>query len=171
MRYRIEALILALIIALTAILYLAKITGAWTPRASVVPIPAFVAVPERDSLALPEEPDQHRPTPGAPQPSPSASEGSRPATRGAPTLYGVASYYAWRPFQAAAGPALRRALGPDWRGRRVEVCRGTLCVVVALTDWCQCYGTRVIDLDSRVFALLAPLSRGLIDVKIVLKIA
>jgi hypothetical protein len=35
--------------------------------------------------------------------------------------------------------------------------------VVRLTDWCAC-PQRVIDLDSRSFALLAPLSRGLVTV-------
>lgn len=35
---------------------------------------------------------------------------------------------------AAAGPALRRALGPDWRGRIVYVDG----IRVKIVDWCQC---------------------------------
>jgi len=58
---------------------------------------------------------------------------------------------------AAAGPALRVG---DWRGRSVRVCANGRCVRVRLIDWCQCYGTRVIDLYSDAFRQLAPLSRG-----------
>jgi hypothetical protein len=35
-----------------------------------------------------------------------------------------------------------------------------------LGDWCQCYGTRLIDLDAADFARLAPLSQGLVEVTI-----
>jgi hypothetical protein len=41
----------------------------------------------------------------------------------------------------AAGPALRRALGRNWRGRTVYV-NG---VTVRLIDWCFCGGGHVID--------------------------
>ena len=58
---------------------------------------------------------------------------------------------------AAAGPALRVG---DWRGRAVRVCGGGGCVTVRLIDWCQCYGTRVIDLYSDAFRQIAPLSSG-----------
>lgn len=68
---------------------------------------------------------------------------------------------------AAAGPALRRG---DWRGSKVEVCRGDVCVVVTLVDWCGCYaGTereRAIDLYADAFRRLAPLERGVIRVTI-----
>ena len=60
-------------------------------------------------------------------------------------------------FYAAAGPALRVG---DWRGRAVRVCGGGGCVTVRLIDWCQCYGTRVIDLYSDAFRQIAPLSSG-----------
>jgi rare lipoprotein A (peptidoglycan hydrolase) len=87
------------------------------------------------------------------------------------TTTGTASWYDWHPRQAAAGPRLRALLGRDWRGSVVRVCVGTRCLPVRLTDWCQCYkGTireRVIDLDDRAFAALAPLSRGLVKVKVV----
>ena len=58
---------------------------------------------------------------------------------------------------AAAGPALRVG---DWRGRQVVVCSGGNCVRVTLIDWCQCYGSRVIDLYSDAYRQLAPLSSG-----------
>ncbi len=64
--------------------------------------------------------------------------------------------------QAAAGPALR--IG-DWRGSTVRVCAQT-CIVVRLTDWCACKGDRIIDLDDRDFAKLAPLSRGVVSVTV-----
>jgi hypothetical protein len=60
-------------------------------------------------------------------------------------------------FYAAAGPALRVG---DWRGRAVRVCGGGGCVTVRLIDWCQCHGTRVIDLYSDAFLVIAPLSGG-----------
>lgn len=46
---------------------------------------------------------------------------------------------------AAAGPALRRAIGPNWRGTVVTVCM-TRCVRVTLRDWCLCHGDHIIDL-------------------------
>ena len=64
---------------------------------------------------------------------------------------------------AAAGPALRVG---DWRGRTVTVCSGSRCVNVKLIDWCQCYGSRVIDLYSDAFSRLAPLSEGTIPVTV-----
>jgi rare lipoprotein A (peptidoglycan hydrolase) len=83
---------------------------------------------------------------------------------------GVASWYAWHPSEAAAGPALRRMLGPAWRGKTVTVRANGRSVRVRLTDWCQCYsGTaaeRIIDLDVRAFSRLAPTSRGLLRVEV-----
>lgn len=84
-------------------------------------------------------------------------------------LEGTASWYRWRPGEAAAGPALRAALGPRWRGQQVRVCAGVRCATVRLTDYCGCYGTRLVDLDAATFAQLAPLSRGLIRVEVVLQ--
>lgn len=81
-------------------------------------------------------------------------------------LVGIASWYRYVAGQAAAGPRLRELLGPGWRGSIVTV--GGLAI--RLTDWCQCYqGTateRLIDLDARDFARLAPLARGLVTVEI-----
>jgi hypothetical protein len=64
---------------------------------------------------------------------------------------------------AAAGPALRVG---DWRGRRVQVCANGRCVRVTLIDWCQCYGTRVIDLYSDAYRRLGPLSSGTMRVTV-----
>lgn len=87
-----------------------------------------------------------------------------------PAVTGTASWYDYRPGHAAAGPALRRALGPGWRGTTVTVCRGKQCADVILSDWCECYaGTkreRVIDLDDQTFALLGALKRGIVLVEV-----
>jgi hypothetical protein len=64
---------------------------------------------------------------------------------------------------AAAGPALRVG---EWRGRSVRVCGGGSCVTVKLIDWCQCYGSRVIDLYSEPFSRLSPLSAGTTNVTV-----
>lgn len=85
-------------------------------------------------------------------------------------LEGTASWYDYRPNEAAAGPALREYLGKDWRGQTVEVWSGDKHVSVVLTDWCQCFkGTdreRVIDLDIRSFAQLAHASKGILKVEV-----
>lgn len=94
-----------------------------------------------------------------------------PPTLGA-SLRGTATWYdAPSRTDAAAGPALRRALGSGWRGSWVRVSSGGASVAVRLTDWCAC-GPRngtptVIDLDDRAFRVLAPLSRGVIRVAVV----
>lgn len=75
---------------------------------------------------------------------------------------GPASWYDWRPGEAAAGPALRVGA---WRGRLVTVC-ASRCIQVRLTDFCGCPGGRVIDLDDASFRVLAPLSRGIVDVRV-----
>lgn len=86
-----------------------------------------------------------------------------PSVQAAPVT-GTASWYHHIAGQAAAGPALRRMLGPTWRGRVVRVCGNGRCVKVKLTDWCQCYKDtareRIVDLDVRSFAVLFPPSRG-----------
>lgn len=100
-----------------------------------------------------------------PSPSPSMRPPSKPTgsvyTR---SWYGIASWYDDGPgLYAAAGPALRVG---DWRGRRVRVCAGDDCVVVRLTDYCQCYGTRLIDLSRDAFSSIGSLSRGLMKVHV-----
>ena len=39
-------------------------------------------------------------------------------------------------------------------------------VTVTLSDFCQCFGTRLLDLSDDAFARLAPLSRGLVHVTV-----
>ena len=78
-------------------------------------------------------------------------------------LTGTANWYSYFEGQAAAGPALRVG---DWRGRRVTVTANGGSVTVALTDACQCLGTRLIDLDVRDFGKLADPSLGLVNVEV-----
>ena len=80
---------------------------------------------------------------------------------------GQATWYGTGPGagHAAAGPALRQALGKDWRGKVVQVCADR-CVTVKLTDWCLCRGQRVIDLSDEDFSRLAPLTAGVIRVTV-----
>ena len=54
--------------------------------------------------------------------------GVSPCTYGHPDGSGFNAY-------AAAGPKLRAAIGPDWRGRVITVDG----IKVKLIDWCQCY--------------------------------
>jgi hypothetical protein len=81
-------------------------------------------------------------------------------------IEGKSTFYDYHEGQAAAGPALRAALGRHWRGTKVRVCNGDVCIKdpIFLTDWCQCYWKtpteRLIDLDDVDFAKLAPLSKG-----------
>ncbi len=90
---------------------------------------------------------------------------------GTPAIGGVATFYAApTAHDAAAGPLLRELLGPKWRGQWVTVTAGSHSVTVRVTDWCAC-GMRhgketLIDLDSRSFAFLAPLSQGVVEVRI-----
>lgn len=162
-----------------------------TPPGSPEPLPSLapVVVP-----SIPEAPH----VPGAsPLPSPVAATSSPSPTVGAsmpatpvPTvtgaapghsLTGTASWYCLprsactRGYPAtglfaAAGPALRAALGPNWRGRVVTARANGRAVRVRLIDWCQCYaGTsreRAIDLYASAFRQLAPLSHGVIKVEV-----
>ena len=108
-------------------------------------------------------------TPGVTAPGPPPSSRAAPATRRASAsarLSGWATWYRYVPGGAAAGPALRRALGAGWRGSRVTVCAAR-CVRVTLSDWCWCpKGNRIVDLDARSFAVLAPLGAGLVAVTV-----
>lgn len=85
-------------------------------------------------------------------------------------LTGRASWYSAPGSVAAAGPRLRRALGPGWRGQWVRVSSGSRSVVVELADFCQCYqgtrGERLVDLSDDDFAVLAPLASGVVRVRI-----
>ena len=128
-------------------------------------------VPSPDVAARTGSPDTE-PAPMSASPSPT---GTRPAATARPKaatplrhrLTGNAVWYVYRRGHAAAGPALRAALGPRWRGKTVTVCSGPRCVRVVLSDWCACRtGNRVVDLDRAAFAALAPTSRGVIPVTV-----
>ncbi len=129
-----------------------------TPRPTAQPQPA-PARPSGGTAAAPARTV-------APAPPPQPAAGNR--------VSGVASWYCQTGLSAchyaypggmyaAAGPALRVG---NWRGRTVTVCSGGGCVRVTLVDWCQCYGSRVIDLYSDAFRQLAPLSSGTIPVTV-----
>lgn len=84
---------------------------------------------------------------------------------------GWASWFDVGPgLYGAAGPLLREALGPNWRGQLVEVEAGNRSTTVRLTDWCAC-GLRhgkptIIDLSRDAFAELADPSVGIVAVSI-----
>jgi hypothetical protein len=128
------------------------------PAAQIIPAPTASggeSDPERQTTSPRPSPTvavlRHPPSPTATVPGPAVS------------VSGIASWYRYRIGQAAAGPRLRAALGPGWRGDSVEVC-AAICIRVRLTDYMV--ADRLIDLDSRSFAQLAPLSRGLVTVRI-----
>jgi hypothetical protein len=119
-----------------------------TPLA-IIPLVAALALSRGGTVAPPVE----HPRPVLPAP---ASNHVR----------GKATWYDYRPGHAAAGPALRKALGKHWRGMTVVVRSSGRQVTVKLSDWCACPGGRVIDLDVRSFARLADPSRGVIKVEV-----
>jgi hypothetical protein len=80
------------------------------------------------------------------------------------TLRGIASWFRSPSNVSAAGPRLRAALGPAWRGVHVRVTAGSRSVVVMLGDFMR--ADRLIDLDYRDFQQLAPLSVGVLRVTI-----
>ena len=81
-------------------------------------------------------------------------------------LEGRATWFVAPSGTAAAGPALRAFLGKNWRGTVVTVTANGRTVTARLTDWCACGHGRVIDLDRRLFAQLAPPSRGVLRVTV-----
>ena len=111
----------------------------------VEPAPAATAPPERPQPRV-REPKPIVVLVAPPEPKGGASGG---ATAGA-SISGNASWYCragWSPCTvdhpdtndfdayAAAGPRLREAIGPSWRGTIVRVDG----IRVKLIDWCQCY--------------------------------
>lgn len=93
-------------------------------------------------------------------PRPRATSGRREGLRGR------ASWFDAAPGVAAAGPALRKALGPHWRHSVVLVTAGGRSVLVRLTDWCGCPHGRIIDLSDDAFRELAPLPVGVLTVRV-----
>lgn len=94
-----------------------------------------------------------------------------PVVTGTASNYSGTAGFADRPVVALPG-----ALGGRYTGRvvaYVTICADR-CARLPVADWCQCYwGTgdqRVVDLSHAAWAAVSdqPLSRGLIDVRIVL---
>jgi len=131
----------------------------WTAPPSVPPVPSVRPAPE----ATP------RPQPDV-RPTVERKATPRPRQRPQDGLRGVASWFAAPSGTAAAGPALRRLLGRNWRGTEVLVTADGRAVRVLLSDFCQCFrGTkreRLIDLSAGAFARLAPLSTGVLRVRV-----
>jgi hypothetical protein len=84
------------------------------------------------------------------------------ARTAAGTITGIATWFRSPQGVSAAGPALRSALGPGWRGTSVQVCHDERCVVTVLGDFMR--ADRLVDLDAPLFARLAPLSVGVLAV-------
>jgi len=142
----------------------------WMPP----PVPGDLALYEPESAGRPAS---YLPLPiiSGPDRAPDAA-GSTPVRPAAgQALRGYATYYATGPdcLCAAAGPALRAAIGTDWRGTVVEVrvpmANGRL-IEVKLVDWCLC-GPRhglptLLDLsDETVTALGLDPRRGVYAVE------
>lgn len=149
--------------------------GPW--RTVVVPDATLRPTPTATAILAPRTPFPTR----APIQQPRQTAVAEPKE---PRLAGIASWYcragrsachrqypdtAGFDAYAAAGPALRSALG-DWRGQTVTVTASGVSVRVRLVDWCQCgkgtRGERLIDLYADPFSRLAPLSAGLVRVTV-----
>jgi hypothetical protein len=78
------------------------------------------------------------------------------------TLRGIASWFRSPSNVSAAGPRLRAALGPAWRGVHVRVCHADRCTLTVLGDTMR--ADRLVDLDDDAFRALAPLSVGVLAV-------
>jgi hypothetical protein len=130
-----------------------------TPSPTAVPPVVFTSPTTRTGPASVEPVAD--PTPSA---TPKPTKRPRATTRPAHGLSGVATWYAYRTGQAAAGPRLRAALGRNWRGRTVLV-NGVRAV---LTDYMGTHDrAKVIDLDDGLFRrICGPLSMGVCDVEV-----
>ena len=167
-RLLLVAIILAGLAFFAGLLIAAQTVGVEAWHDSALPAGAFTAIgTEGDRLhpKLPAVASSGLETSGAASDFPThATSAVVPSLR--PSVKGAASWYRSPSGVAAAGPRLRSALGAGWRGASVTVCAGGRCVVTVLGDFCQCYGTRLIDLDAADFQRLAPLSQGLQEVTI-----
>ena len=148
------------VVALCAALILAAGLAASNPDRQISPEQQVAA--SRTSLALPyADPDPTTVPTAKPDPVVSGTASNYPGTAG----------FADRPVVALPG-----ALGGRYTGSvvaYVTVCADR-CARLPVADWCQCYwGTgdqRVVDLSHAAWAVISdqPLSRGLIDVRVVL---
>ena len=157
---------------LAVIVVCLMLAAGWASTSRSAPVPANTVL-RYSAVDGRQEPSEAPTTRPVPQPSPVVATDVLPslptnvpeANVSPARLSGIASWYRYVPGQAAAGPRLRAMLG-NWRGRSVTV-NG---LRIVLSDWCQCHegqpDERLIDLDSRTFSQLAPLSRGLVVVEI-----
>jgi hypothetical protein len=74
----------------------------------------------------------------------------------------VATWYGTGPGagHAAAGPALRSALGHGWRGTRLIIWYRGHHVTVVVDDWCACGHGHLIDLSDEDFGTLTDFGKG-----------
>jgi hypothetical protein len=102
--------------------------------------------------------------PAAPPAAPATPDPTR--APGAVIVTGRASWYGTGPGagHAAAGPALRSALGKHWRGTHLTIWYGKAHVDVVIDDWCQCSyrkpGEKTIDLSDEDFGTLTDFGKG-----------
>jgi hypothetical protein len=192
MTHREQLAILALLIVLLLVFALFPRSAASDAPvvASAVPQSLFEPVGSAGSLSglsTPGAPFQPRTLPvvGSPpileKPAPSPSVRAvpsvapvRPRAAASPNVTtvglpepvtGTASWFRSPVGVSAAGPSLRRALGPGWRGTRVRVAGPAGSAVTTLGDWMR--ADRLIDLDDDVFpAVCGPLSRGICRVEV-----
>jgi len=130
---------------------------------------APAALPERARPSVPDAKPIVRPVP-TPEPPRPAKAADTP-TVSKRSISGLASWYCRAGISpctyghpdgsgfnafAAAGPALREAIGPDWRGRVITVDG----IRVKLIDWCQCYqgepNEKLLDLYYDVYKRTGP---------------
>jgi hypothetical protein len=136
------------------------VTPAATPDLRPFAHPWPSASTEPAERAQPDVPDSEPIVVVRPTPTP-------PPAGGGQSISGLASWYCRADYSictnnhpdtsgfdafAAAGPALRQAIGSDWRGSIVYVDG----IRVKLIDWCQCYKgephEKLLDLYYDVFA-------------------
>jgi len=170
-----EGLILAVAIAFAlGVVFATTVRGAVLRSPTVPSVATSTTTPPTAGpiprlARWPVEPVE-RPSPPTPsaavEPTGARSEPSLPARSGH-SIEGVATWHATGRdgLFAAAGPRLRSALGPGWRGDSVKVC-AAICLWVVLNDYCRCSEARVIDLSDEAFSKLAPLRRGVIAVTV-----
>lgn len=192
---RAVALCAALIVGLLPVALVAAATAETVEQAggSITSLPMSTAPLEATEMAVlgdrSEEPalTDMPPLPSSePTPTP-APVMAAPATRApvatppppppAPVVAGIASNYPGTAgFAGQATVALPGAMGGRYTGAvqgYVTVCADR-CVRLPVVDWCQCYwGTadqRVADISHAAWPLITdqPLSRGLIEVRIIL---
>jgi hypothetical protein len=189
MTHRAQLTILALLIVLLLVFALFPRSAASDAPlvASAVPQSEFVAIGTAGPLASGQAPSipavlqlrTQEAIDGMPEvrvdPVAAATVAPRPSADPLPTpvlgmrvgrqVAGVASWFRSPRGVSAAGPALRTALGPGWRGTRVRVTGPAGSAWTTLGDWMA--ADRLIDLDDDVFVrVCGPLSKGICEAKV-----